>query len=279
MELTREPGRTTIVAAEFNYGSRKALVVQSKAVSVIPLKDSKVVARADAIDGVGTAPGSCVSDENGMAAEIAIVDLELHLTEGDSGERGVSRGLSRVECSWEPSTVVVAMLPKTEVSSLVVDANLGLVLEPVCDSREIGRPKGVGNAKLPPVPAAVICQLHEVIGCGVLIVNAKVNARFTMTGNVSAECNGCQTSSGDSPGTQSVNLPLIPAPAIGEAILLDHVVGVKVVHTDLFTVAVGNGSKRGVIDGAEGELFVGPYAVEVSALLDVTIEQLVEGSE
>lgn len=43
-------------------------------------------------------------------------------------------------------------------------------------------------------------------------------------------------------------------------------------HTHLSPGAVGNRSKWAVSDGAEGERVLGPYAVYVLALLDVTIE-------
>lgn len=41
-----------------------------------------------------------------------------------------------------------------------------------------------------------------------------------------------------------------------------------VVRTHLFPGIVGNGSKWGVSNGAEGKLFVSPYAVLVLALLE-----------
>lgn len=48
--------------------------------------------------------------------------------------------------------------------------------------------------------------------------------------------------------------------------------------THLSPGAVGKRSKWGVIDRNEGERIVGPYTVQVLALLDVTTERLVEDS-
>ena len=47
----------------------------------------------------------------------------------------------------------------------------------------------------------------------------------------------------------------------------------------LFPGVVGDGSKRGGIDGAEGELFFGPHAVEVFALVDVAVGGLEKESK
>ena len=124
-----------------------------------------------------------------------------------------------------------------------------------------------------------------------------MNTLFAVAKHVRTVYDCGKTSGGGRLSLQLVDLSVIPGFSLGVTILLNNVVGVKVVHTNLstcrsgrapeireglaylFPTVVGNGSKRGVVNGVEGEFLVGPYAVEVLALFNVTIDQLVEDSK
>lgn len=69
-----------------------------------------------------------------------------------------------------------------------------------------------------------------------LIENTNANTLLTITKHVRAVSNGGKASVGDSPGTQLANLSRIPASPFSVAVLLDPVVGVKVVYTNLATL-------------------------------------------
>ena len=112
-----------------------------------------------------------------------------------------------------------------------------------------------------------------------LVVDANVDTLLTGTEHVGTVCDGSKTSGGGRLSLQLVDLSLVPAFSFTVAKLLDDVVGVKEVHANLPTclsgripevgeelahlsaTTVGDGSKRGTINGAEVEVIAGPYAV------------------
>ena len=97
MQLTWGPGLARVVAVKFNDVTSELLVVEPKALSILPLQDGQVVTRANGFNDAGATPGSGIFDESDTAIEIAIVDLELHVAEDDSADRRASRHFSRVE--------------------------------------------------------------------------------------------------------------------------------------------------------------------------------------
>jgi hypothetical protein len=108
--------------------------------------------------------------------------------------------------------------------------------------------------------------------------------------------NSGETSGGNAFGLQLVDLSLEPAFTRSEAELLENIAVVEVVQanlsacsmrprteimgpTYLFPAVVGDGGKRGAIGRLNGEVIVGPHAVQVDALGDVAALQLVEDSK
>ena len=108
--------------------------------------------------------------------------------------------------------------------------------------------------------------------------------------------NSGKTSSGNAFGLQLVDLSLEPAFTRSEAELLENIAVVEVVQanlsacsmrprtgimgpTYLFPAVVGDGGKRRAIGRLDGEVIIGPHAVQVDALGDVAALQLVEDSK
>lgn len=101
LEFSWEPGLASVVAAEFDDATRELLDVEPKVFSILPLQHGKVVARSNALNDIGAAPGSGVFGVNDATLEIAIVDLELYVAEGDSTEGRASRYFPGVEYAFE----------------------------------------------------------------------------------------------------------------------------------------------------------------------------------
>jgi hypothetical protein len=106
LEITDEPGLSTVITAVFGQATGDELAVEPEVLAVVPLEYGKIVRSDAAADVRGIFPGSGVPCEDDRACEVSgfpvtPVDLNLHIAESDSSERGLSRRLSRVEFTFD----------------------------------------------------------------------------------------------------------------------------------------------------------------------------------
>ena len=96
-QLAWEPAIASIVTVELTNITLVILVIEPETFSILPLQHTEPIARSDGPNSRGRVPGSIVVAEDGMAVEIAPVDLELYVAKGESAEGGSGCYFSRVE--------------------------------------------------------------------------------------------------------------------------------------------------------------------------------------